>query len=165
MELNSKASYIKGLFDGYELNESSKECKIIEKLIDLVVDLSKKVEELEADHQELSGYVSEMAEDLVNLEDVVYDDVEEEEYEDYSDLNEDEDFDFEEDEDYYEIECPSCGEKICFTDDIDIEELVCPACGEAVGSVSCECDGCDCTDCEGCTESCEEQGAKGNKKK
>ena len=61
-------------------------------------------------------------------------DEDDEEYEDYSDLNEDDEYSLD-DEAYYEIECPSCSEKICFTDDIDIETLVCPACGEVVGDV------------------------------
>jgi serine/threonine-protein kinase len=75
---------------------------------------------------------------------------EDEEYEDYSDLNDDEDFEGEDDEEYYEVECPSCGEKICFTDDIEIEELVCPACGELVGDTDLVGCGGDCEDCEGC---------------
>ena len=75
------------------------------------------------------------------------------EYDDYDDLNDDEEFACDEDEDYYEIECPSCGEKICFTDDLEIEELVCPACGESVGDVEVTelCDG-DCEGCTGCDE-------------
>ena len=74
-------------------------------------------------------------------------DDEDEEYEDYSDLNDDEDFEGEDDEEYYEVECPSCGEKICFTEDLDLDELVCPACGEKLADV--ECDG-NCDSCEGC---------------
>ena len=149
MELNSKASYLKGLFDGYELGDT-KESKIISKLLDVVSELCERVSELEKDNDELYEYVTQMASDIIDIENVVYDDGE---YEDYSDLNDDDEDEVFDEEDYYEIECPSCGEKICFTDDIDLDELVCPACGEPVGSVSCEgdcdsCDGCDASDAE-----------------
>ena len=151
MELNSKASYIKGLFDGYELGDT-KESKIISRLLDVVSELCERVSELEKDNDELFEYVTQMASDIIDIENVIYDD--EEDYEDYSDLNDedDEDGDFD-DEEYYEIECPSCGDKICFTDDIELDALVCPACGEPVGSISC--DG-DCNSCDGCDTESEE---------
>ena len=138
MDIKEKASYIKGLFDGYELDMEKKETKIISKLIDLSIDLSEKVEELENENRELRSYLTELAEDFVALEDSVYSE-NDEDYADYSDLDEpeDEDYTFDEEE-YYEIECPHCSEKICFTDDVEVADLVCPACRKPIddGSVS-----------------------------
>ena len=151
MGISENAAYLKGLADGLELDTTTKEGKVIAKLLDLVSEMAEKVEMLEAANEELYSYIEEIGGDLIDLEDVVYG--EDEEYEDYSDLNDDEEFACDEDEDYYEIECPSCGEKICFTDDLEIEELVCPACGESVGDVEVTelCDG-DCEGCTGCDE-------------
>ena len=154
MGITENASYIKGLAEGLELDSSTKEGKVILKLIDLVSDLAEKVSVLENENSELYDYMEQMAEDIIDLEDLVYGDEESEDFEDYSDLNDDDDdFVFDEDDEYYEVECPSCGEKICFTDDIEMENLVCPACGEKVSDIEI-CDGdCEsCADCEGCLD-------------
>ncbi|MBQ8371904.1 MAG: hypothetical protein IJX38_03075 [Clostridia bacterium] len=135
MGISENAAYIKGLAEGLELSSESKEGKVITKLLDLVCSMAEKIEELEAQNDELYGYMEEMAEDLVNIEEDLYSDDDDEEFEDYSDLNDEEDYDGEPMEDYYEIECPSCGEKVCFTEDVDIEAINCPACGESFGDV------------------------------
>ena len=137
MDIKEKASYIKGLFDGYELDAEKKEMKIISKLIDLSIELSEKVEELEKEKNELRGYLTELAEDFVALEESVYSE-DDEDYADYSDLDdpEEEEYDFDEDDEYYEIECPHCSEKICFTDDVEIADLVCPACRQPIDDAS-----------------------------
>ena len=147
MKLTENAAYIKGLAEGMELDSTTKEGKIILKLIDALAELSAEVEDLRAENNELYGYVEEMARDIIDIENDLYED--DEEYEDYSDLNDDEEYSFDEDEEYYEVECPSCGEKICFTDELELSELVCPACGEKLSEV--ECDG-NCEECEGCDE-------------
>lgn len=149
MGISENAAYLKGLAEGLDINDSTKEGKIILKLLELVGEMAEKIELLEGTTEELYAYIEEIDEDLGNLEeDLLLDDDEDV---DYSDLNEDEDYpESFEDDDYYEIECPSCGEKICFTDDVDIEELVCPACGELVGDTEIiGCDG-DCDGCDGC---------------
>ena len=149
MNISEKAAYLKGYADGLGINEDTNEGKVIVKLLELVEDMAEKIDLLEQANEELYAYIEEIDDDLSNLEE----DFESEEYgDDYSDLNEDEEFDFDEDDDYYEIECSSCGEKICFTDDIEVEELVCPSCGEPV--VNTDEIGCnlDCNNCSGCDD-------------
>ena len=143
MGITEKAAYIKGLFDGYEL-EGTKESKIIGELLQLVADMADKIRALEEDNKELYEYVEELDHDLGEVEEELYftDDY------DYDDEDEDEDLDFDDDSEYYEIECPSCGEIVCFDDSLDPDELVCPACGEKVGDVEL-CDG-DCNSCNEC---------------
>ena len=149
MGITENASYLQGLAEGLELDVSTKEGKIITRLLDLVGEMAEKIDILEKQNEELYSYIEEIDEDLGNLEEDFYS-FDDEESEDYSDLNDDDEYDAVDDEDYYEIECPSCGEKICFTDDVDIEELVCPACGELVGDTEIiGCDG-DCDSCGGC---------------
>ncbi len=135
MGISENAAYIKGLAEGLELSAESKEGKVITKLLDLVCTMAEKIDELEAQNDELYGYMEQMAEDIVDIEEDLYSDDEDEDFEDYSDLNDDEDYEGEPMEDYYEIECPACGEKVCFTEDVDIEAINCPACGESFGNV------------------------------
>ena len=145
MGITENAAYLKGLFDGYELDKSTKEGKIIAGMLDLMADMADKISALEADNRDLHEYVEELDQDLGAVEEDLYFDDEEDD--DYDDLNDDEDYDCD-DTDYYEIECPSCGEVVCFDDSLDTDELVCPACGEAIGDVElcdCDCESCDCT--------------------
>ena len=154
MGITENAAYIKGLAEGLGIDDSTKEGKVIQSLISLVGEMAEKINVLEKQNAELSAYIEEIDQDLGTLEEELFsiDDEDEGDAQDYSDLNDEDDEDegFDSDEDYYEIECPSCGEKICFTDDVDIEELVCPACGELVGDTELiGCDG-DCDACDAC---------------
>ncbi len=138
MGITEKAAYIKGLFDGYEIDTAKKEGKIISEMLTLIADMADEISALKADNRDLHEYVEELDHDLGELEEEIYfgDDYDEDEdYEDYD----------EEDSDYYEIECPSCGEIVCFDDSLEEDELVCPACGELVTGIEI-CDG-DCTNC------------------
>ena len=143
MGITEKASYIKGLFDGYELNNGSKEGKIISEMLTLIADMADEISALKADNRELHEYVEELDHDLGEVEEELYfeDDYEDEYDDDYED---------DEDSDYYEIECPSCGEIVCFDETLEEDELVCPACGELVTGIEI-CDG----DCSCCSADCE----------
>ena len=144
MGITEKASYIKGLFDGYELNNGSKEGKIISEMLTLIADMADEISALKADNRELHEYVEELDHDLGEVEEELYfeDDYEDEYDDDYED---------DEDSDYYEIECPSCGEIVCFDETLEEDELVCPACGKLVTGIEI-CDG----DCSCCSADCEE---------
>jgi len=138
MGITENAAYLKGLFDGYELDKDSKEGKIIGSMLDLIADMADKISALEADNKELHEYVEELDHDLGELEEEVYF------------CDEDEEDHEGEDGDYYELECPSCGEIVCFDDSLNPEEISCPACGEKIGEIEL-CDG----ECEGCAEECD----------
>ncbi len=147
MGITENAAYLKGLFDGYEIDKSTKEGKIIGSMLDLIADMADKISALEVDNKELHEYVEELDHDLGEVEEEVYfyDADDEDEFED-----DDDDLD-DEDGEYYELECPSCGEIVCFDDSLDPDELVCPACGEKIGEIEI-CDG----ECESCDEDCKE---------
>ena len=152
MGISENAAYLRGLFDGYEIDKNTKEGKIILEMLILLSDMADKINALEADNLSLHEYVEELDHDLGQVEEEVYfceDDEYEDEYDDYDDLNDDEDYEGEDDE-FYEIECPSCGEIVCFDDSLEVSELVCPACGEKIGEFDI-CDG----NCEACDEACE----------
>ena len=153
MGITENAAYLKGLAEGMKLDESTNEGKLIVKMLDLIGEMAEKIDILQNENDELYTYMEGMAEDLVHLEDDFYGD-DECECEDYSDLNEDDDdddVDFS-DEEYYEIECPTCGEKICFTEEFDLDNFLCPACGNKIDDVELID---DCDDCAGCLEDCD----------
>ena len=145
MGITENAAYLKGLFDGYEIDKNSKEGKIISEMLTLIADMADKIVALEADNKELHEYVEELDQDLGAVEEDLYFDED-----DYDDLNDDEDY-VGDDTEYYEVECPSCGEVVCFDDSLDVDDIVCPACGEKMGGIEI-CSGV-CADCE---EDCKE---------
>ena len=136
MTLNEKASYIKGLSDGLQLDTNTKEGKLLSVLIDLVTDMAKTISELEEDVDTAFDYCEELDEDLGAVEEMLLED------DCDCDCDDEDDFDCDgncdlcdeecelDDEEYFEVECPACGETICFDGSIDPEELACPACGE-----------------------------------
>ena len=148
MGITENAAYIKGLFEGYEIDKATKEGKIIGEMLTLLCDMADKIAALEADNKELHEYVEELDQDLGAVEEDLYFD--DEDYEDYDDLNDDEEYDGEDCE-YFELECPSCGEIICFDDSLSTDEITCPACGEKITDIEIcdgDCDACDDDECK-----------------
>ncbi len=143
MNINKESAYLKGLLEGYELDSSKKEVKLIAKMLELIDEMADHITALEADNAEMREYIEELDHDLGAVEEDLYMD---EDYDDEDDFD-----DLDEDSDYYELECPSCGEIVCFDDSLDPENLVCPACGEKIDDVEL-CDG----DCDSCDKDCEE---------
>ena len=147
--VTEQAAYIKGLAEGLELDQTTKEGKIIAALLDLVeqlshdvVDIAEDIKEIDEDLNDLSDYVEELDDDLQAVEDFLdeepYDEDDDEEDEDDDDDTCDgdcENCDGCDDADYFEIVCPSCGETVCFDQELDPENLVCPACGEKFGCI------------------------------
>ena len=155
MNLTEKASYLKGLAEGLELDKESKEGKIIAALLDLTGEMAQElakvrndIDEIDDDLDYLNDYVEELDDDLESVENLLggeddedYDEEDEDEEDDDGLLGDDDcDGDCEgchgcDDEEYYEIVCPSCGETVCFDESLDPDELVCPACGEKIGGI------------------------------
>ena len=119
-----KVAYLKGLFEGMEIDESTKEGKLLKAVVEVLGELAE-------DHADLGDYVAELTEqvdavdeDLSSLEDVVYEELDDEcdgDCEGCDDL----------DDDLYDVTCPSCKESF----EVDEETLLdggvdCPNCGE-----------------------------------
>ncbi|HCX64268.1 MAG TPA: transcriptional regulator [Eubacteriaceae bacterium] len=139
--INEKVSYLKGLCDGLDINEETKEGKVLVKIVDVLEDITDALDGLNEAYEDLEDYVEMVDEDLMDVEDELYElELDEDDYEDD---------DFE--EDIYEIECPNCGnEFITSFDDMDDEDfqIECPSCGYIVDlyDLMCDCedDNCDC---------------------
>ena len=133
MRVTESAAYLKGLAEGMELGCDTKESKVIVKMLEVIEEMAARIDALEEENNEIYACLEEISSDLADLEEDFYEIDGEAEYEDLDDILA-EDYDCEE-EDYYEVECPSCGEKICFSGEVDVEKLACPACGELIGEI------------------------------
>ena len=166
MTNSERASYIRGLMDGLDLNAEAKETKVLNAVVDLLEGLCQSMDELEDDVAEMAEQVDEIDEDLGTLEEDFYGLEEDEEcgcgchhhHHDEEEWDDDE-WDDEEDEDLtdlydeenplYEITCPNCGEVVCMDEDMLFSpDCACPNCGT---SFEIELDEEDC-DCEECAE-------------
>ncbi|RVU54959.1 CD1247 N-terminal domain-containing protein [Anaerosphaera multitolerans] len=101
----NRIAYLEGLAEGYEIDDESKEGRLIYELIDIIAEMA---EEVKIYQDEMEEYVDIIEEDLSSLEEYVYDDFDED-YDSYDDFDFDDDFYFEEDlDDELEENC-DCG--------------------------------------------------------
>lgn len=92
--LLKRVAYLQGLADGFEIDETSKEGKLLLEIIDVLSDI---VDEVKDSNKDLENYVDMVEEDLSELEDYVYDNDDYEFDDNYEDYDDYEDFDDEED--------------------------------------------------------------------
>ncbi len=137
MSLTEKVAYLKGLAEGLELDEKSKETKIFKTIFDILEQLAVTVADIDDVVELIEEQLDAVDEDLDELESFVYED-------------DDDDYDEEYECGLYELECPACSESFCIDDEMIGEEFIeCPACGEKLElDLDIDC-GCDCDyDCE-----------------
>ena len=117
MTNSERASYIRGLMDGLELDPNAKETKVLNAIVELLDDLCLSVEELDNDLDELSEHYYELEDDDECGCGCGH-------HHHHGD-----DFDDAE----FEVTCPSCGDTIQLNDEM-LEEgsIVCPGCGETL---------------------------------
>ena len=122
-----KAAYLKGLAEGLEIDGSTKEGKLLNAMLDVIVDMADELEMLDEKQDDMLDLISELAEDDCDC------------------------CDCDDDLDYFEIECEKCGHIICLDEDLldSDDDIVCPVCGEVIELEfeDCDCGCCDC-DCE-----------------
>lgn len=129
METIKKVAYLKGLAEGMELDENTKEGKLLKAIIEVLGDIVEDAADLEDYVAELSEQVDAVDEDLSTLEDVVYEELDDEDDDEFDCDGDCDCCDW--DEDFYEITCPKCNEEF----EVDEETLLdggidCPNCGE-----------------------------------
>ena len=123
MTVTEKVAYLKGLAEGLALDENKPETKIINAMLDILDELAMSVTDLEDAMDIFSEQLDAVDEDLDELENFVY--------EELDDCDCDCDCDCDDEEEYYDVECPSCGEVICVDGDIlDEGSINCPNCDE-----------------------------------
>lgn len=141
MDICEKIAYIKGLAEGLGIEDTTKEGKVLNAIIDLLEDITEEICDIEDGCDELMEQIDAVDEDLSALEDIVYED-------DDCDCCDCDDCDdcCDCDDDVYEIECPACNDIIYLDGEMLEEEgMVCPNCGT---ELEFDFDGCDCDCCD-----------------
>lgn len=128
MKLTERVSYLQGLMDGLEINDSTKEGKVLIKIVDILQELALSMEDLEEEIDEVVELVDILDEDLGEIEEELFD-YDDDEDDDSDEFDDDEEMDM--DEEFFEVICPTCGDTICLNEEM-IEEgsIDCPNCGE-----------------------------------
>lgn len=137
MKLTEKMAYLQGLMAGLEIDDSTKEGKILNQMSEVLAEVVLYIDDLQSQVDELTELCDILDEDLGNVEEELYED------EDFScgnceecfgddDDEDEEDYDFDEDDDeLYEITCPTCGDTILIDEGmIDEGSINCPNCDE-----------------------------------
>ena len=126
--ITEKVAYLKGLVEGMDIDQSTKEGKVLTAVMDVLSDLATTLEDLEEYTAELTEQVDAIDEDLDLLESDYYEDWEEDD--DYCDGCCD---DCDEDcgDEFYDVTCPSCDTTFCVDEETLLEGgIECPNCGE-----------------------------------
>ena len=120
--IHEKVSYLAGLCDGLNIDETSKEGKLLKEIINVLGAVADEVE-----------YLGEIVES--NLGD---------------DFDTEVDFDQEDDMDYFEVECDRCSNKVIIDEEMleSEDDIVCPVCHNII-EIEFEEGGCDCDHCSG----------------
>lgn len=122
MSLPERAAYLRGLYDGLEMDSTkSKEAKLMNAIIDVLEEMAGHIAENEDSITAMADQVDDMSEAMTELEDLFLEDM------DLSEDDEDED-DFVTE---FEVECPNCQRILHIDDDTLAEgEVECPTCGQ-----------------------------------
>ena len=155
MTITEKTAYLKGLLEGMEIDQSTKEGKLLAAIVETLDDIALSVADLDDEVGAINDEMD-MLEEAVDAMDEALDDVEDaldaidEDLDDMDeeldevfevlDLEEDEDDEDDadeddgeelEDEDLYQRTCPRCEEEIIVDEDVLAKgRMKCPACGE-----------------------------------
>ena len=130
--LSERVSYLRGLADGLEISDDTKEGKLLKVIIDVLDDIAISVEEVEDEQKALLDDIDDIDARLEDAEDIIYEDCD-------CDCDDDDcccgcDCD-DEDIEYTDLECPNCGAEIELDSAIIDEEknvLICPDCKEEI---------------------------------
>ncbi len=122
MNISEKVAYIKGLAEGLNLDDTTKEGKLIAAIIDILDDVAVEIDDIEDTVVDMSEQLDAVDEDLASLEEIIYED------------DEDEDDDCGcccgDDDEVYEVECPACHDVIYLDEEmLDQAGIDCPNCG------------------------------------
>ena len=129
MTTPEKVAYLKGLAEGLGVDTGTKEGKILSAILDVLEDLALDQEDMGADIAELEEGLDAVSDDLEDVEEILFGDVEEDE-----DLEDDpEVVSWDGKTVYYDVKCPACGEVVTFEEeDLKKGSIQCPACGETL---------------------------------
>ncbi|MEG0075257.1 MAG: transcriptional regulator [Eubacterium sp.] len=122
--IKEKVAFIEGLAEGLELDVTTKEGKVLDRIIEVLGDITDALDGLVEAQDDLEDYAEMIDDDLTDLEEFILDEDNWDDDDDTYDFSDD-------DDDYYEVVCPKCG-SVYITDfeSFEDDEVFCPDCGE-----------------------------------
>lgn len=121
MGISEKIAYLKGLMEGMNVDTESNEGKLFAAVVDVLDEIALEVEDLTDEVMELGDGLDVISDDLSDVEDIVYDEWDDEDAEEIED---------DEEEECYATTCPECEEEIFFDDSVlEDGKVECPNCG------------------------------------
>ena len=138
MSILESVAYLKGLAEGLDVNETTKEGKLLLAIVNVLDEVAESINDIEDVCQEFDELIDVMDEDLGDLED------------DFYGCDDDDDCDCDDEDSLYEVTCPKCSDKIFLDEEMLIDgEIPCPNCGE---KLEFDLEGCNCGD--DCDDDC-----------
>lgn len=136
-DLRRRVSHLVGMAQRYDVGSRSREGKIIEEMIDVLRDLTLDVEEVSANQVEIEDFLDELDEDLLDVEEEIYDGDDNVGLDDDDSLDDEELLDdgFDEEPSYIALECPVCHQESSYNGELfdrDGIQLNCPHCGNVI---------------------------------
>lgn len=112
MSVSEKVAYLRGLMEGLQIDANTNEGKMFSAILDALDEVSVEIEDLTDEVMELEDGMDVISDDLSDVEDVIYEDDEDDE------------------EECFATTCPECEEEIFFDDSVLEDGTVeCPNCG------------------------------------
>ena len=119
MGISEKVAYLKGLAEGLNLDESTKEGKLLLAIVDVLDEMAEEFADIEDEIVDLEDGLDAVSDDLNDVEEFLY--------ETSDDEDEEED---DEDDEYFVTTCPECEEEVIFDESVlEDGEVICPNCG------------------------------------
>ena len=120
MGISEKVAYLKGLAEGLNVDESTKEGKLLLAIVDVLNDMAEEFEDIEDEIVDLEDGLDAVSDDLNDVEEFLYETSDDEDKEDDED----------DDDEYFVTTCPECEEEVIFDESVlEDGEVVCPNCG------------------------------------
>ena len=119
MSIMKRVAYLKGLAEGLELGQHTKEEKIIAVMIDILENISAELEEVKNDVLALDDDVDQLSENMHELEDTL--------------LGTEDEAESEEEPQFFELACPRCNNELTIDADmLELGAINCPNCNETL---------------------------------
>lgn len=135
-ELRRKVAYVAGLAERYDLADSGREGKVLAEVIQVLRAVALDVDELRQGQREVEDYVEEIDNDLLCLEESLYDEEDDDDEAILGDGAPSQQLgDLDDDEAYVELDCPQCDQPSYYAEHLFSQEgveLTCPHCGYVV---------------------------------
>lgn len=103
--LFEKIAYIKGLAEGLDIKDDTKEGKLFMALIDIIEEMAESMEEIVEEQDDVNEYLDLLDEDLSVIEEEIFGDLDEFDDEDDFDFDDEDDFEFDEDDEHCHCGC------------------------------------------------------------